>query len=369
VINPWPILRLRRLRLALAGAGLGLAATLVAGEPLKESAPRTGRKPDAQGLNGRQNPSSLNSGSLNRGRELPSLGPGITAGSLPETPTPIPTTTSKADPELQKRLMRELDKRRNWLIERSAQINSPGATPNAFRSGTSTGIGTGTQAEDRSTENMTPAQISADRIRRATEPQAGRAEATDPENRSTERPGEVAENEDPEKKNPDGSKKTKEEADRPGSAFVSGKLSDFERPLSNKSAIGADLMAAPRSVLDDRMRENTAARAAAFGDILGDIGSQGGGGNGGFGKGALDRNQQFQAFLAGPEPAPVVAVANPLANPAVNGAAAGFRPGLSTGPERVQPLLLPGQAPQAAPAAPTRLAPRPVFLPIPTRGF
>lgn len=359
----------------IAALGFALATGMdpaLAGEKMIEAAPsKPGTKltPTAPALDpvldhilnpGKQGSSSFNPGAPNIAPAAPST-PGM-------------------DPAIQKRWSIQLDKRRNWLLENAATLNSQ---------------------QDPRLENDYPRfsqpgnQLGqsrfGERYLRATE------SAASPDRNPSARPGsqQGAEGEiDPLTGLP-------RQSDTPGSAgslapgtantvpFLSRDPVPDTRGLSAFSDKGR--FSAPTTTVGEFGRRTPAEdRASSFERLLSGSTATGNPSNpanpGGettplspFGltRSTSSRSQQFQTLLAGPE-APRPPAASTLGTSAFGTSAFGASPaapgavrnGLTALPDRtLSPSALPGATPIPPRPAPPKFEPRPALLPIPTRGF
>lgn len=337
----------------------GTAAGLLAGEPIREVQPGSARKPGTPS-------GGLGAPVPDRLPNLPSLGPGISPGSLPDAPAYTPYQPNKPDPETQRRMMLLMDKQRNWLLENAARLNTK---PKA-------GAGEALNPEGASAKDSL-AKISAERIRRATESPDDKA--------GTAKNGDKAANPlDPAAEREDGDDKRrrkdadKDDPSKPKSAlaFVNG--SALGSPLesdrtgeSGKSSLASDFFVSPKSGADaDRAHDRFLGRAADFDQILGSIGTGQASGGVDLTRALPDRTRQFESILSGAESgvgSPSAGTANPLAAAAV--AAPSPRPDLSQGLGRLNMVQQPASAPPIPAPTVQKLQPRPVFLQIPTRGL
>ena len=358
--------RRRRLALWVRGAlTASVLATAAAGEKMVESPPSK-KRPEVSAPAATPAIDPILDRILNPNGSGSSFSP----GGIQSMPV-VPPTRPGLDPLTQKRLGQQLDKRRNWLLENAAQINSQG------------------QIREKQTDDTPrfsqPAGAFAipgagERYLRATDPSPGGPQnagkrGNSSENQNGLNPGE----------NPDG---TELEGDASGEAaravpfrswtgeatgLLKGKASEVSRSGKEVFSESGPFSNPGRSLLEDTRRTAMDERNAVFDRLLtgataGPAGPEGSAPSlNSLGLSTLtpSRSQQFQSLLAGPE-APA-ASANVFGSPfAASGAArpSGFlaepNPSANLGP--IGPV-----APQR-PAA-VRMEPRPALLQIPTRGF
>jgi hypothetical protein len=341
------------------GTGLGLllclAPGLSAGDHNVDVAPgsarRSGNKPA---------PGTPASPVPDRALNLPSLGPGISPGSLPDAPVATPYQPGKIDPEAQRRWLLLEDKKRNWLLESAANANSK-RTPGDAE----------VMLPGRSLPTDSISKISAERIRRAVERPEPKLDPSAAKKAETSLANE-AEADDTEQqrgKEDGGNDPTKP---KPILAFASGGFGDGGRATDPKrSSVPGDIFQTPSFVgLEERQRDRTTGRGAEFDQLLGGIG-QGPGNNNGIagglelGRTTQDRSRRFEAILTGDSGLGSSAITPPLAALA----APVRRPDPSLDSGRINAIQLPGAAPVAAPVAAPILQPRPIFLQLPVRGL
>ena len=336
--------------------------TAVAGEKMVESAPSKERPKVVA-------PTPSIDPILDRVLNPNGAGSFSTPGGFQPMPV-VPPARPGLDPLTQKRLGQQLDKRRNWLLENAAQINSQG------------------QIRDKQTDDTPrfsqPAGSFAlpgagDRYLRATDPSPGGTENSGQRSNSSQNQTGLSSAENPE--GTEGQGGVTGEAGRAvpfrswtGDATgpLNGKGSDVSRSGKEVFSESGPFSNPGRSILDDSRRTAMDERNAMFDRLLtGAAATAGPAGAGatlnslGLSTTTPSRSQQFQSLLAGPE-APA-AGANLFGNPfAASGPAkpsgilADRAPSANLGP--IGPV-----APQR-PAA-VRMEPRPELLQMPTRGF
>jgi hypothetical protein len=334
--------------------GLGVAACLAsglfAGDPIVEVQPGSAKKPGATPTG----PAKPASPVPDRYSNLPSLGSGVSPGTLPDAPVATPYQPGKIDPELRRQLMLQQDKKRNWLIENAAKVNTKPKNGGADDL---------TPDKESSTDSLS--KISMDRLRRATERKDPKADRS----KGEENPDGSRDNDTARDRNPNDLDDPADDAPKPKPAMsqLFGKAGDAERAAkANQPSLAHELFASPTAGgPEERQRERMAVRGAEFDQMLGGINAGPAGASAlDFGRSTSDRSRQFESLLSGPDPVSSLGGGSPLA-----AAALAPRPNATVEFGRVNAIQLPSTGPGPAPAALPKAEPRPLFLPIPTRGL
>ncbi len=336
-----------------AALTVALAVTALGGEKMVESAPSKERPK----LPSKTTPiDPLLDRVLNPGGANSSFNP----GAMPVVPG-IPQTRPGMDPNLQRQLGLRADKRRNWLLENAAQVDSQGQlrevdldpTPRFSQPGGSLNApGTG-ERYLRATDSTRPHPA---------------AQANDPSQpigseTAEDRHNNVATREESSRAIPFRTMTGDANSARNSEGSPSERKGAFSDPraLANPGHSALDdarkSAAEERSAVFDRLLSNNSQSSSGAQDstIVGSLGMT---------KTPPTRSQQFQSLLSAPPAAPTVGLfSSPLNAAAAPRAAAGSLA------ERPSTAIAPVAAPIAPKAPPIRLEPRPALLQIPTRGF
>lgn len=351
--------------LLLLGLAVG-ALTARAGEQLRESRPGA-----------RRGTNLLNSNSQPKRSILDRMGDGPARPAVQSPPVPggvlPPPAVQEMDPKDERRLRNDLDRRRNWLLENAARLNA-GET------------GTAGLERDRRRDSGRPGvPDNIDRLLKATDRGSDSEQAlSGKESADGGRPGAKAADGEGEF---GGSSRDGRDSERAGGAgkeeTPAGQVAGFELPgFVPRSGSGADPdspRARPEStlfpdaadLLSERQKEaSTRARDESFNQLLNDVSREGGAGDPLVNRATATRRDQFQNLLAGPAPLAGPAVKSPsLFDSPVSTPGAAARTALPEGPARSSAPVFDSPRPAAGRPAPGRVEPRPLIIPIPTRGY
>lgn len=345
--------------------GLALGASWArAGEEIRESRPGV-----------RRGTNLLDSTALPKRSVLDRLtdGPGRSIQG-PTIPGPVPpsTKTPEMDPKDERRLRQDLDRRRNWLLENAARLNS-GETGTA-----------GLERDRRRDTGRSATPDNIDRLLRATDRgSAGdrKAGGVDGEDPALAGLTEEGKEEAFRRGFRDGSDGERDESGK--EAVPAGQVPGFDLPdFMPRSSLGAEtetLRSRPEGtlfpdaseLLAERQQESvTRARDEAFDQMLNDVGRDGTASDPLVSRATASRRDQFQNLLAGPSPLAGPPVKAPsLFDSPVGAPIPAARSGLPEGPARSAAPAFEASRPGASRPAPARIEPRPLIIPIPTRGF
>lgn len=348
----------------LPALAIAFLPTTFAGEKIQESAP--GSKPPPLGSGVRPidpilervlTPRNANPGSV---QEMP---------SIPYAPQNRNTT----DPALQKRWIREMDKRKNWLLENAAQINGQGGRrgneggasedlPRFSDPGGAAGLGTGNRYFRATAERQRPARDEA----------SNDPNLTDAEIESRANGGQTREEAarvvpfSTRREDPTGLSRRDQDRERTPLAREGGIFSNPLRPDDDANDARKTAISERAASLDRLLSGSAPAAApgsaapAAESPVTGLLGGP---------KLPPSRAQSFESLLTGVgSPAP--AAGGIFGSPLANAPSAAQKSTLFAGPDRSPAgALAPAPPPQPARPATTRIEPRPPVLQLPKFGL